>query len=170
MLCVVCCVSEARGVWLRVRRKSWDRLRSSFLAPISENLLLFRRSHNTDTGSGSFPGGKPAETLKGDLTWKSGRTPASSPLVVNLLELGFMLENEPLSSVLLAISVFPLKPSFSLRKDAFSELLPPPLDALLGPVEEPNCPPVHGFPPRHGCHGSVVPSFKVKPCNFKIAF
>lgn len=92
------------------------------------------------------------------------------PLVVNLLELGFMLEKEPLSSVLLRYLSVSLKPSSGLRKDAFSELLPPPLDALLGPVEEPNCPPVHGFPRRHGCHGFIVPCFKVKSFNLKIAF
>lgn len=47
------------------------------------------------------------------------------PLVVNLLELGFMLEKEPLSSVLLAISVFPLKPSFGLGRMPFLNSSPP---------------------------------------------
>lgn len=37
--------------------------------------------------------------------------------------------------------------------------LTPPLDALLGPVEEPSCPPVHGFPYRDGCHGFIVHRF-----------
>lgn len=58
------------------------------------------------------------------------------------------------------LSVFP-ETFLWCEGGCLSELLSKggPLDSLLGPVEEPSCPPVHGFPYRNGCHGFIIHRF-----------
>lgn len=97
----------------------------------------------------TFLGGDP--TLRDSWTESFGPTTVSPPLRgIRWAPTSWLTKTKKkilLSSPLLTISVFsPLKPSFRREGGCLSDLLSPPLDALLGHVEEPSCPSVHGFP------------------------
>lgn len=115
------------------------------------NSAAVMRSHNMDIGNGALLSSMVTPSWRETWSGSFGHTPPSPCGEFAWARVLFL----PAPCYL---SVFP-EAFLWFEGGCLSELLSPPLDALLEPVEEPSCPPVHGFSYTDGCDGFIVYRF-----------